>query len=78
MSVAGWVGYNVYLSAREIRASAKSSMSKSNVVLTRSGARVGVRHIEDEKYVDKTQGWVVKAWNMGESTEDPSTLKKEA
>lgn len=78
VSVAGWVGYNIYLSACDIRASAKSSMSKKNVVFTRDGVKVGVRHIEDEKYLDKTQRWVVKAWNMGESTEDPSTLKKQA
>lgn len=77
-SVVSFVGYHIYLSARKIRAEAKSSMKKGNVVFTRSGVKVGVRHVEDEKYLDKTQRWVVKAWNMGESTEDRSTLKKSA
>ena len=35
--------------------------------------KVGVRHVEQEKYVDRTQNWVVKAWNMAESSTDPST-----
>lgn len=78
VSVGGWVGYNIYLAACDVRNSAKSKMSKKNVVFTRDGVKVGVRHIEDEKYLDKTQRWVVKAWNMGESTEDPSTLKRRA
>lgn len=39
-------------------------MGSKNVVLTRDGMRVGVRQVQNESYVDKTQGWVVKAWNL--------------
>ena len=65
------------MSARQIRDSASARMNKKNVVFTKDGVKVGVRHIEDEKYLDKTQRLVVKAWNMGNSTVDESTLKKQ-
>ena len=42
------------------------------MVFTKDGMKVGVRHVEQEKYVDRTQNWVVKAWNMAESSTDPS------
>lgn len=50
-------------------------MNKKNVVFTRDGVRVGVKDIKNEKYVDTTQGWVVKAWNLA-STEKEEELKK--
>ena len=45
----------------------------ATVVFTKDGMKVGVRHVEQEKYVDRTQNWVVKAWNMAESSTDPSS-----
>jgi len=48
-------------------------MGTKNVVFTKDGVRVGVKHVETEAYVDKTQSWVVKAWNLsGEATKDKS------
>lgn len=40
-------------------------MEKKNVVFTKDGVRVGIKHVATEKYVDQTQSWVVKAWNLG-------------
>ena len=45
-------------------------MGKKNVVFTKDGVRVGVKHVQNEKYVDATQSWVVKAWNLGNSKDD--------
>ena len=48
------------------------------VVFTKDGMKVGVRHVEQEKYVDRTQNWVVKAWNMGggSTVEPDATVKR--
>lgn len=40
-------------------------MSNNNVVFTKDGMRVRVKQIKNESYVDATQSWVVKAWNLG-------------
>lgn len=66
-----FVGYHIYLSVVKIQAQAKQQMGNKNVVFTKDGLRVGVKHVKTEEYVDKTQSWVVKAWNLsGESTKD--------
>ncbi|KAI1371009.1 hypothetical protein F4677DRAFT_323998 [Hypoxylon crocopeplum] len=67
-----FVGYQVYLSATKIRDTAEARMAKKNVVFTKDGLKVGVKHVEQERYVDATQSWVVKAWNMG----NPPAVKR--
>lgn len=54
-------------------------MNKKNVVWTKDGLKVGVKTIKNENYVDKTQGWVVKAWNLAKAggAEGESGKKKE-
>ncbi|KAI2602942.1 uncharacterized protein GGS25DRAFT_525970 [Hypoxylon fragiforme] len=69
-----FVGYQIYLSATKIRDNAEARMAKKNVVFTKDGLRVGVKHVEQEKYVDATQSWVVKAWNMG--SHNPPAVKR--
>ncbi|KAK1724732.1 hypothetical protein CaCOL14_002320 [Colletotrichum acutatum] len=59
-----WVLWQVYLSVNKIQESASERMGKKNVVFTKDGVRVGVKHTSNENYVDKTQSWVVKAWNL--------------
>ncbi|KAH8645659.1 hypothetical protein BX600DRAFT_519248 [Xylariales sp. PMI_506] len=71
---AAFVGYQIYLSATRIQQQARDKMAKQNVVFTKDGVRVGVRHVEQERYVDATQSWVVKAWNMG--TQIPANVTK--
>ena len=70
VSAIGWVLYQVYDSATKFRDSASERMGKKNVVFTKDGVRVGVRHVQNENYVDKTQSWVVKAWNLGQPKPD--------
>ncbi|RDA82844.1 hypothetical protein CP532_0944 [Ophiocordyceps camponoti-leonardi (nom. inval.)] len=71
LSVIGWVLHQVYLSASKFRDSASERMGKKNVVFTKDGVRVGVKHMQNEKYVDNTQSWVVKAWNLSGAQDNP-------
>ncbi|CAJ2508573.1 Uu.00g135990.m01.CDS01 [Anthostomella pinea] len=70
------VGYHIYVSATKIRQNASQSMAKKNVVFTKDGMRVGVKHVENERYVDATQSWFVKAWNMSSSGKADAAKKK--
>ncbi|KAI3393538.1 hypothetical protein diail_4174 [Diaporthe ilicicola] len=64
--VAGFVfvGYHVYQSATKMSGNVSERMGKKNVVWTKDGLKVGVKHVESEKEVDATQRWVVNAWNL--------------
>ncbi|OAQ66627.1 hypothetical protein VFPPC_14351 [Pochonia chlamydosporia 170] len=73
VSAVAWVLYQVYESATKIRDTASERMGKKNVVFTKDGVRVGVKHVQNEKYVDKTQSWVVKAWNLGQQKPNEET-----
>ncbi len=64
LGMLAFVGYHIYLSVTKIQEQASQRMGKQNVVFTKDGMRVGVKHVETEKYVDATQSWVVKAWNL--------------
>jgi hypothetical protein len=35
-----------------------------------------VKHVENEKYVDATQSWVVKAWNLSGNAKDEAKNRK--
>ncbi|KAH8887108.1 hypothetical protein GQ53DRAFT_768920 [Thozetella sp. PMI_491] len=72
----GWVGYQIYLSVTKIQAQASKQMGNKNVVFTKDGLRVGVKHVENEQYVDATQNWVVKAWNLSNDAKDEAKSKK--
>ncbi|KAL7923180.1 hypothetical protein ACQKWADRAFT_312288 [Trichoderma austrokoningii] len=71
-----WVLFQVYLSFTKIRESASERMGKKNVVFTKDGVRVGVRQMHNEKYVDKTQSYVVKAWNLANAQKDEEMKRK--
>jgi len=64
LAALAFVAYQIYDSVTKIQAQASKNMNDKNVVFTKDGMRVGVKHVETEKYVDATQGWVVKAWNL--------------
>ncbi|KAG7433719.1 hypothetical protein FoTM2_002198 [Fusarium oxysporum f. sp. vasinfectum] len=76
LSVGGWVGYQVYISVAKMSDAASERMGKKNVVFTKDGVKVGVKQIKNENYVDATQSWFVKAWNLG-TTSDASQSKKQ-
>lgn len=60
-----FVLYQIYLSVAKIQENATKQMDKRNVVFTKDGVKVGIRHVGTEKYVDETQSYLVKAWNLG-------------
>lgn len=39
-------------------------MEKKNVSFTKDGMRVGVKDVQNEEYVDRTQSVLVKAWQF--------------
>jgi hypothetical protein len=51
-------------------------MGSKNVVFTKDGLKVGVRQVKEENYVDATQSWVVKAWNLGSDAKKEEEEKK--
>jgi len=76
---AAFVGYYIYLGATQIGESASERMNRKNVVWTKDGLKVGVKSIKQESYVDKTQSWVVKAWNLaktGDAEGEPGKKKE--
>lgn len=65
-----WLGLQIYQSVVKIQEQANKKMGKKHVVFTKDGVRVGVKHVENEAYVDKTQSWFVKAWNLSAGGND--------
>ncbi|ROV89321.1 hypothetical protein VMCG_09658 [Cytospora schulzeri] len=59
-----YVGYHIYHSAHKVKGNVSERMGKKNVVWTRDGLKVGVKHVESEKEVDATQKYLVNAWNL--------------
>ncbi|KAI9147870.1 hypothetical protein HJFPF1_12905 [Paramyrothecium foliicola] len=74
VSAGAWIGYQIYLSVGKMRETASEKMNKKNVVFTKDGMRVGVRQKTNESYVDSTQKYVVKAWNLGKAKEAGSAI----
>lgn len=70
LSGGGWVLYQIYLSFIQMRETASERMGRKNVVFTKDGVRVGIKQMQNEKYIDKTQSYVVKAWNLGTAQKD--------
>lgn len=66
LGVMAWVGYQIYLSVAKIQTQARKQMG-NNVVFTKDGMQVRVKSMENESYLDRTQSWVVKAWELGSS-----------
>lgn len=59
-----FVGYQVWNSATKVKGNVSERMGKKNVVWTKDGLKVGVKHVENEKEVDATQKYLVNAWNL--------------
>ncbi len=43
-------------------------MGKNNVVFTKDGLRVNVKNVQNESYLDQTQSFFVKAWELGSAS----------
>ena len=51
----------------KVREASKLKMDKHNISLSTEGMQVGVKDRSNEQYVDQTQKYVVKAWNLRSS-----------
>jgi len=71
---AAFVAYHLYLAVTQISLAASDKMQSKNVVFTKDGLKVGVKEVKNESYVDKTQGYLVKAWNLSTWPEYKSRL----
>ncbi|KAJ8063620.1 hypothetical protein OCU04_007489 [Sclerotinia nivalis] len=59
-----FIGYHIYLVTQQVSKSASDKMASKNVSFTKDGVKVGVKEMKNESYVDRTQGLLVKAWNL--------------
>ncbi|CZR57606.1 uncharacterized protein PAC_07495 [Phialocephala subalpina] len=59
-----FVGYHLYLTFQKISSTTSEKMQSKNVVFTKDGMKVGVKEMKNENYVDTTQSFLVKAWNL--------------
>jgi hypothetical protein len=66
--------YYLYVSVQKISAAANDKIQSKNVVFTKDGMKVGVREVNTESYVDTTQSFLVKAWNLSTWPEYKSRL----
>lgn len=69
-----FVAYHLYLAATQISSAATNKMQSKNVVFTKDGMKVGVKEVKNENYVDTTQSFLVKAWNLSTWPEYKSRL----
>ncbi|CZT49949.1 uncharacterized protein RSE6_10856 [Rhynchosporium secalis] len=69
-----FVGYHVYLIVCNVQIATNEKMEKKNVVFTKDGMKVGVKELRNENYVDTTQSFLVKAWNLSTWPEYKSRL----
>jgi len=56
----------IFLYSSELADRGVKKMEKKNVVVTKDGARVGVKEVSAEAYADKTQKAFVKTWNAAQ------------
>ncbi|KAA6411559.1 MAG: hypothetical protein FRX48_04839 [Lasallia pustulata] len=64
VAIAAVVGYAIYTVVAEIADKTQQKMEQKNVVFTKDGMVVGVKEVRTEKYVDKAESMLVKAWNL--------------
>ena len=74
VAIFAFVGYHLYLTAQKISSATSDKMQSKNVVLTKDGLKVGVKEVRTESYVDTTQSFLVKAWNLSTWPEYKSRL----
>ncbi|KAF1356610.1 hypothetical protein BDV97DRAFT_365348 [Delphinella strobiligena] len=63
VAIGAFVGYHMYIWSNELTERGKRKMEKKNVSFSKDGMKVGVKHINDEDYADRTQNYLIRAWN---------------
>ncbi|KAL4915275.1 hypothetical protein BDW62DRAFT_203741 [Aspergillus aurantiobrunneus] len=57
------IGFIAYSIVQEVSDKTRSKMEKKNVMFTKDGMKVGVREVNEEDYVDRSQSILVNIWN---------------
>ncbi|KAL4928438.1 uncharacterized protein BDV17DRAFT_96631 [Aspergillus undulatus] len=57
------IGLIAYSIIQEVSNTARGKMEKKNVMFTKDGVKVGVREVNEEEYVDRSQSILVNMWN---------------
>ncbi|PYH80037.1 hypothetical protein BO82DRAFT_119971 [Aspergillus uvarum CBS 121591] len=57
------IGYVAYSIVQDVSRHTRSKMEGKNVLFTREGMKVGVREVQEEEYVDRSQSILVNMWN---------------
>ncbi|KAL2810702.1 hypothetical protein BJX63DRAFT_434087 [Aspergillus granulosus] len=60
LAVVGFIAYSII---QEVSNKTKTKMEKRNVMFTKDGMKVGVREVNEEEYVDRSQSILVNMWN---------------
>ncbi|KAH8697075.1 hypothetical protein BGW36DRAFT_396892 [Talaromyces proteolyticus] len=63
VGVLGVVGFVVYTIVQDISNKTKANMEKKNIMFTKDGVKVSMKHVKDEDYKDQTQSVLVNVWN---------------
>ncbi|KUI72414.1 hypothetical protein VM1G_11819 [Cytospora mali] len=71
-----FVGYHIYQSLHKVKGTVSERMGKKNVVWTKDGLKVGLKHVENEREVDTTQKYFVNAWKLRKDKERNSGKKQ--
>jgi hypothetical protein len=63
IGLAGFIAYHINNMATDIASRTSQSLEKRNVKFSKDGMKVGVKDVKEERLVDGSQSFVVKAWN---------------
>ncbi|BCS22636.1 uncharacterized protein APUU_30861S [Aspergillus puulaauensis] len=63
LAILAVVGFVVYSIVQDISDKTRDKMEKKNVMFTRDGMKVGVKEVNEEDYVDRSQSILVNMWN---------------
>ncbi|KAL4800444.1 hypothetical protein BDV19DRAFT_384265 [Aspergillus venezuelensis] len=57
------IGFIAYSIIQEVSNKTRNKMEQRNVMFTKDGMKVGVREVNEEEYVDRSQSILVNMWN---------------
>jgi hypothetical protein len=64
LGIVAFIAYHVTAITSNVANETSSRLQRKNVTLSKDGVVVGVHHRSDDKLVEGSQNFVVKAWNL--------------
>ncbi|POS87752.1 hypothetical protein EPUL_000515 [Erysiphe pulchra] len=59
-----FVIYQINVTVQKISSETSNKMQTKNIFFTRDGVTVGVKELKNERYIDVSQNFLVKTWNL--------------